>query len=383
MPHWQTAWRAAGRSALAATVMGWSCVPLTAAQLDVRSSDRVDTAEAGRDDGPFFYTGLTYGSDAYLGPLDVLLNKGFDLAQVENRDRRIFGRRYATKHVMDAILHPFDAVERFGGWWRFLSRQVLPFTLHERQSKWFPNYFGHTLTGGILSRRLGEWMERHGVPAPMLVGGVLTMGAALLNEAYEHGGLEVGTAGTVADLYIFDLGGILLFTNDAVARFFARKLNANVWPSQASIVMFSGELANSGNHLVMKIPWGLVPRSSLFLRTGLDGQLGLTLHRPDGFDLSVAAGIEARQMHMDSTSGEEWVDFALSAGVYLDRHGSLMGSVVASGVPHRWITINIYPGVSGVLGGRIGGWMVLSRDWKVRIGLSTRVTWGVGLGLAG
>ena len=37
----------------------------------------------------FFYKGLP-GSDMYIGPLDVILNKGFNFSQVENRDRRIF-----------------------------------------------------------------------------------------------------------------------------------------------------------------------------------------------------------------------------------------------------------------------------------------------------
>ena len=71
--------------------------------------------EAGpADGGPFFYRGLTYGSESNVNPLDVLLNKGFDLAQVDNRGCRIFDYPYATIHVTDALLHPVAAIDRIG-----------------------------------------------------------------------------------------------------------------------------------------------------------------------------------------------------------------------------------------------------------------------------
>ena len=207
----------------------------------------------------------------------------------------------------DALLHPGKAIDRIGGWGHFLRTQVLPLTYSTEHSKWAPNYFGHAITGGVLSRRLGEWFQAHGAPRPMLMGAAVTMAAALLNEAYEHPGQTRGSAGTVADLYIFDLGGVLLFSNDGVARFFSRRLNATVWQGQAAIAVPSGEVVNNGNQLIFKIPWGVIDNTSLFFRTGLSGQLGLTFHRHDGLDISAALGFEARTMHINDVTGEEWV----------------------------------------------------------------------------
>ena len=309
------------------------------------------------DDGPFFYRGLTYGSESNVGPLDVLLNKGFDLAQVSNRERRIFDYPYATRHVTDALLHPGEAIERIGGWGYFLRTQVLPLTFSPQYSKWAPNYFGHAITGGILSRRLGEWFQARDFPQPMLTGAAVTLAAGVLNEAYEHPGATRGSAGTVADLYIFDLGGVLLFSHDGIARFFSRRLNATVWQGQAAVVAPSGELLNNGNQLIFKIPWGVVANTSLFFRTGLSGQLGLTVHHRDGLDVSVALGFEAGTMHIDDVTGEETVDFVLTAGAFVDRNGSLLVSAVASGVEDRWITLNVYPRVFALPAARwASGW---------------------------
>jgi hypothetical protein len=337
--------------------------------------------QAPEDGGPFFYRGLTYGSESIVGPLDVLLNKGFDLAQVGNRERQIFDYPYATRHVTDALLHPGKAIDRIGGWGYFLRTQVLPLTFSTQYSKWAPNYFGHAITGGIVSRRLGEWFQAHGWPRPMLMGAAVTLAAAVLNEAYEHPGATRGSAGTVADLYIFDLGGVLLFSRDGIASFFSRRLNTTVWQSQASIAVPSGELVNNGNHMILKVPWGVIENTSLFFRTGLSGQLGLTLHRRGGLDVSAALGFEAGTMHIDDATGEETVDFVLTGGVFVDRDGSLLASAVASAVADRLLTLNVYPGVLGIAGGSLGFWMVLPRSLKPRIGLSSRMTLGAGLGL--
>jgi hypothetical protein len=333
------------------------------------------------EEGPFFFHGDSIGSQAYAGPLDVLLNKGFDLAQLRNRERTIFHYPYGFRHVQASLKDPLGAVRRFGGWSRFLRTQILPLTFSKEDSKWAPNYFGHAITGGILSRSLGERYDAWGLPLPYLMGGLTTLAAAVLNEAYEHPDMEVGSAGTVADLYVFDLGGVLLFYNDRIARFFSGPLRAAVWPSQASIVAPSGRLVNNGNHLIMKIPWSLIPYTSLFFRTGLSGQWGLTFHHPDGFDLSFAAGYEADWMYIDEETGAEHVDLLPTLGLFLDRKGSLLASVNFSRIPDRYLSINVYPGVIGGADRGFGAWIVVGEGPRLEVGFTNRRWFGLGLGL--
>lgn len=90
------------------------------------------------------------------------------------------------------------------------------------------------------------------MPAPTVFAGATALSAALWNELYETRDADIGSSGTVADLYFFDLAGVALFSLDAVPRFFSRKLHANVWVGQASLVLPSGEIANNANLMYFK-----------------------------------------------------------------------------------------------------------------------------------
>jgi hypothetical protein len=332
-------------------------------------------------EGPFFFHADSIGSQAYAGPLDVILNKGFDLAQLWNREAQIFHYSYGLRHVWASLKDPGQAIQRSGGWWHFLRTQVLPLTLDKRDSKWVPNYFGHAITAGILSRGLGERYEAWGLPLPRVLGGLTTLAAAVLNEAYEHPGMKAGSDGTVADLFVFDPGGVLLLSSDRVARLLSGPLRAAVWPSQASIVAPSGDLVNNGNHLIMKIPWGIIPHTSLFFRTGLSGQWGLTFHRLNGIDLSFGAGFEANRMYIDEKRGAEHVDFLPTGGIFVDRGGSLLASLNVSGIRDRILSLNVYPGVIGGARLGFGGWLVVGEGPRLEVGLTNRRLLGLGLGL--
>lgn len=283
--------------------------------------------------------------------------------------------------MTDALTHPLDAIERGGGWWEFLRKEIFPLS-YGNDSKWYTNYTGHLIEGGIHWRRLMEWYDARGVPLPGVMSAVTSFSAALLNEMYEHPRSRVGAASTVADLYFFDIAGMLLFTQDGVARFAAHTLHANVWPGQASITFPSGEIQNNSNYLVFKFPWGVVPNSSIFFWTGIGAQLGLTFHRSSELDFSVAFGSDARRMHNDPLTGEETVELGLSAGFYVDRNYSLLASFRLSEVTDRMLSVNIYPGIIGLHGGAFGAWMILTRDLEVLFGITSRYWLGVGFGFA-
>lgn len=335
----------------------------------------------------YFYHGLP-GSDLYVGPLDVILNKGFNMSQADNRERHIFEARYATGHVRESVLHPFRSIERSGGWGSLLTEQVLPIQAVSwiasgfdwdaaDNMTWYPNYFGHFIEGGITSRRLAEKYRAQGVPWATALAGASTMAANVVNELYTHPHLVDGTAGTTADLYLFDLGGIIVFSFDPVARFFAQKLHADVWTGQAALTLDGLELTNNANHLVFKIPLPFIDRASLFFRTAVGSHLGTTLHLNEGYDLSIGFGADTKRQNIDPVTGHESVDIGVSASVWLDRGGSVLASAYWAGKDHRLLTVNVFP---GVLHPSFGGWLVLRRDKAFEIGLSHRNALGLALG---
>lgn len=345
--------------------------------------ERGDSASA-----PSYFFGDRPGLDQYVGPFDVLLNKGFNLTQAANRDRAIFSADYGWAHVRGSLLHPVRAIERDGGWSAWIEEQVLPIqAVHWARSgfdwgaadnmTWFPNYFGHFVEGGITYRRLAEKLRHQGVPAATAMAAITTMGASVLNEAYTHPNLTEGTGGTVADLYLFDLGGVIAFSFDPVARFFAQTLRAQVWPSQAALSVSSGELVNNANNLVFKFPLPWVDRVSAFVRTAVGSHVGATLHLGRGLDVSLGIGADTERQNIDPVTGAESVDLRLSSSLYLDRDGSVLASVYWSQVDHRRLSVNVYP---GVLHDDFGAWIALARGGSVELGLTHRQGLGLGLG---
>lgn len=327
----------------------------------------------------YFYKGRPYGTDAYMGPLDVLLNKGYAVAQFNNRNRYIFDYDYGDQHVWNSIAQLGGNVERYGGWKKFIGDEVFPLSFRWQEWKWAPNYFGHFLEGGITSRRLSEWNRAHGVPLPTLSAAVVTMGAAVINEMYAHPGFVEGTAATATDLLLFDPLGIAIFSIDGVSRFVAGTLGGNIWASQASLI-YDGELVNNGNNFILKLPISPFDNTSVFVRGGLAFTPGLTFHRDDGLDITVAAGGEARIQNIDPETGEETPEIAIGAGVFVDRGGSLLFSVLASEAEHRRFVVNVYPGVFDIAGGRLGGWLIMRENWDVRFGISLAGAMGLGFG---
>jgi hypothetical protein len=236
---------------------------------------------------------------------------------------------------------------------------------------------GHFVELGISSRRLTEKLRAQGVPHAAAISGATSMVAGLMSEMYTHPGYSEGGGATVADIYVFDLGGVLAFNLDPVARFFARTMHATVWPSQVALTLPHLELANNANNLVFKIPLPFQDRVSLFLRTAVGAHVGATVHLDDGYDLSVGVGKDATHQRNDPVTHVETVDVAASASLYLDRGGSLLGSVYWSQNDHRMLSFNVYP---GILNDDFGAWMTVLQQGGVQLGLTHRLAMGLGAG---
>ncbi|HKJ02353.1 MAG TPA: hypothetical protein VJ997_07860, partial [Longimicrobiales bacterium] len=218
----------------------------------------------------YFNTDRGVGTDAYAGPFDALLNKGFAVAQWEDRNRAIFDHAYGWDEVRVSLTRPGAVVARRGGWGEVLKVHALPFYQGGyREPQWISNYFGHVFEGGLVHRRLIEWNRARGVPFPIVTAAAVTYASSLVNEAYEtpprtDGGPATGNPGIVTDLLVFDPLGILLFSFDGMARF-THRLGAAVWPSQGSWVLNTETIHNNGESIVFKVPLPATD-SRLFLR---------------------------------------------------------------------------------------------------------------------
>lgn len=355
---------------------------------DVAAQEVVTPADSVDGEHEFFFNkGRDFGTDAYAGPFDVIMNKGFAVAQWQGRDREIFSFPYGWSAVWASITRPGKAMEQAGGWGSVLKRHLVPFWGDDavREAQWVPNYFGHLIEGGMAYRRQLEWNRLHDVPFSTLTAVLVTQFAVLVNEAYEtpRGDPfvdENGTAGLFVDAVIMDPLGILLFHQDGFSGFFADKLGATIWPRQASLTFPGPRVINNGEAVVFRPKLWFTDAFRFFVRTGIGAQVGVSVPRADGLEVGVGIGAESYSRQLDSV-GVESAEFSLSAGVWIDREGSLLFSLTWDEKTDRSLAIDVFPGVLSIAGTTFGAWFQFDRDYRPYFGFTGRRMLGLGLGV--
>lgn len=338
-------------------------------------------AEPTKDTVPLLYTGVSYGTQANFSPISVILNKGFDHFQANgsNRNLREFDFDAVRRISLDALVRPRRAIERYPGWSKWMRTEILPLSFTTEGARWAVNYSEHFVAGGLTYRQLGQWFDAHGYPVPRLWAGLTTFGASMLNEAAEYQHSPRPASSNVADLLVFDLGGILVFNWDWPVRFFAGTLQASDWSLQSSITFPNGELQNNGQYYIVKLPLPRT-RTRVFTRFGMGLQGGLTREFA-GHGVSAALGFDTEERHVDPVTGDETIETFFSGGVYVDRNNSLLASLTAGPTRNR-IVLNIYPGVLPGFARDFGLWSIYTNERRILAGLTHRRLPGIGAGHA-
>ena len=356
---------------------------LTAQTSATDQSLRVSTV-ADTSDYIFLRPHIDYGSAALFGPVQVGLNRAFSTTVWAGAERRLGSVEWQDGFhtVWDALSHPGAAIERAGGFGTWLKRETLP-----GSSVWTwsfaPNIAGHLVAGGISYRHLAEWMEFRGVPAPRLVAAGFSWASDFINEVMEAANASPGSPGhatTVADLYIFDPLGMLIFEIDALARFFSGTLRAADWSPQASITLPDGRVQNVAQVMSYKVPLPFNERLRALFLVGQGTQVGVIYQRDDGYALGGAIGFAASARHVVPGIASERIDAEISGGLYLSRNNSLLGSLVLANATSTALQINLYPGLAPGPLEDLGVWFSIGRGRESSFGLSFGMPWGVALG---
>lgn len=340
------------------------------------------TASSGQADSVpavYFYQHLPYGSQANFTPWNVIINGGYGILQIpyytnDEYQRRIFTFPYDqwARNVWQTVGHPLRTLDEFG-WKRFLTSEILPLTLLENNNQWVPNYFLHTVAAGMLFRETEEWFRYHGLAKPRtwsLAAMVLYHG---LSEIIENRGNTEITVDHLADLYIFDPLGILLFTNDRVCGFFSRHLHLAEWSMQPAYNLATGNLDNMGQFYVAKISLPKIRQWQAIIHFGLHGMAGVSRSFASGKALSLTAGFMVENLvPVDSGGNEHVLTGVLTwrAGLFYDRNNSLQASLLVSNVPQRRLIFNLYPGAWQIGPVQPGIFIIGTHEWTVGISIN-------------
>ena len=331
----------------------------------------------------YFYRGLDYGSQAEFNPLTVLLNRGFDVFQLRPYDQDPVHQHWGLnlRNVFDNMASPFGPIRR-DGTGKFLREEIFPLTWGVHGARWAPNYGLHLIGGGQTYAALSEWYVAHDVPLPALFAAANLYAAAFLNEALENGGVVGDNTDCLADLYVFDLAGILLFSAEPVRDFFSSDVILSDWSLQPSLTVPGGDLHNAGSYYALKWPVPFYPRLRLFGYMGFSTMGGLSYELPRGYSVSVAYGAKVQSFY-NETPGHQVtnvIDTKPVAGVFVDRHESLLFSLQVSGVEHDYLRINLYPNAFFHMDPSIGAFAAVTKDGHVMGGISVTRAFGLGLG---
>lgn len=341
---------------------------LGAASAPVALADSDPTPTSLRDDGPyFFYRGYDYGSESLVHPIRIIINGGFGITSFDNRDNRLGEIDYETgaENVWKNLSDPIGAIEA-NGWQDFIEREILPISISTKKAHYWPNYTLHVIGGGMSYRLIEEWFRYHRFRYSKTLS-VVTMalyhGA---NEIVENDDFVGYSTDAVADLYIFDPLGILLFSSDSVSRFFGQTLQMSEWSYQATIDPENGALENHGQNFALKLDIG---RSwSLFYHMGTHGELGFSHRWKNGDAFSFGFGGQAKDI-FDLSNGVRSLDLAPSAGFFYDRNNSLLASVILSRREDAQLRVNVYPGLLPTGPISPGLMFELDRDRDVQVGI--------------
>jgi hypothetical protein len=336
------------------------------------------------DDERHFYFGRDYGSESLYNPVWVLVNRGFDELQLRPQNRSPFMQNYLLdgRNVVKNVASPFKPIEH-EGWGRFTREELLPLSYTTTTARWLPNYGLHLVGGGQTYAMLREWYEAHDATAfEATVFSIATLySAAFINESLENHGVVGDNTDCLADLYVFDLGGILLYSIEPMRVFFSKYLIVDDWSLQPALIFPTGELQNQGNYYGIKLPIPFYDRLRLFGYIGYSTLGGLSFKLDREYSISAAAGGKVSFFENTSIDSVFNIVFTRPAGaIFLDRNESLLVSFQLADVQGYFAHLNVYPNAFFHADPGVGFFTVVSRDGHMIGGLSFTSTLGLGIG---
>jgi hypothetical protein len=364
----------------------WWCRVVATASLILPMLARDTSAAEPRERDRYFYKGYDYGVQSLYSPIYAMLNRGYDALQLRP-DRTMAVSMTDTRNVIENLADPFPAIRYYGedGWGSFLKTEIFPLSYGRTTARWLPNLGLHLLGGGQTFAWMREWFLARDAPdvAATIFAGAALLTGAIVNESIENKGVVGYNTDAIADIYVFDIGGIVLFSFEAVRKFFSKTLVLSDWSLQPALTFPSGHLHNVGNYYSLKVPLPFIDRLKLFVYGGMATMGGLSLKVDRELYISAAAG--GRISSFENAGGiqrvENVVQFRPSGALFLDRNESLLAMVQVSNIVDYFFTANVYPNAFFHTEPGLGTWTAVGKDGRWLAGLSFTHAFGLGFGL--
>lgn len=182
--------------------------------------------------------------DDILFPITYFVNGTMDVTQNQNwfSQKHNVTRR---EELWDRIKDPHNKIKRDGGYKRLISDEFF-------SGRVAPNIFLHTIGGAYDNLWLKEYYEHYEIPFPFLFAIITAYTARLGNEAIETSATALTSHDHIADLYFFDVAGVLLASHPKSMEFLVKDMGLKAWHFQPMWDVKEDDFFNSGLNYIIR-----------------------------------------------------------------------------------------------------------------------------------
>jgi hypothetical protein len=218
---------------------------------------------------------------------------------------------------------------------------------------------------------LTEWYQYHNYEYPKIFAAGTKILYHVINETVENDRYVGDNVDPIADIYLFDLGGVLLFSSDNVKKFFSETMNLADWSLQPSFSLPNLNLENNGQFFSFKWKFPFSDHWHLFYFFGTNGVGGLSYKWDDGHAFSFGVGMAAAKLIMlNDRTNKQTLDLVWNIGFFYDVQNSLLTSLSVSKKTDYALNLNVYPGIIKIGNFSPGSWIAVNHNGTMILGLT-------------
>lgn len=259
-------------------------------------------------------------------PVQLYVNGSFDVIQNPYWfDQKDYWKKH--KEVWDEVKNPFKSIKNDGGWGEFFKEEFL-------SDRVLPNIFLHTFGSAYEVNKLMEYADYYDIKWAKFWTFATIYAMHFGNEANETRQEEVKSFDHIADLYFFDVAGLILGMNDTFMDFMVYDMGMTTWHFMPVYDIEHEDFFNVGLNYVFRPEMLQFSNIRPLLYLGMMNMGGLTFDSGD-LSHSIVAGLAL------TDPLERKGRFVY--GYYLETMGRQSASLLLNGSEDFRVRLNLYP----------------------------------------
>ncbi len=310
----------------------------------------------------------------FLLPLNYYFNSAFDSVQVPTAFKQAgYFKRY--ENIYNIFAHIPSSIKKGGGWKKFFADEW-------GTTRAIPNYTLHIIGGGYDFRLIAEYYKYNNVPAPYFFSFITCYAGHLSNEALENSNRNLTPHDPLADLLFFDWVGKLIFLSNDVARFFHDTLQMRNWMGQPMFDVRKTRIYNAScNYVFRPFIYKNMVRFFFFMGYHYIAGFGFRVNDTDFITLSAGVAVMKGFDPNNDSTDDAVKNFRTCGGIFYDRNGNLLASLIINGTENYKLRLNIYPDLLNFDKVNFGIFLGLDDYNKVSIGFTMYTLLGLSVTL--